>query len=101
MLELEVGGSRWGIAYLVADSRLSERDRRDLFINAIEMSLYDEDERKVGGEGYEYEGIIHTEGKKQLLGVFFGKRFDGEIDTNYGKSKLRFLIKEHINPNLN
>ena len=90
---------RWGIAFLVADARLTDDDRLHLLVSAISMYLNKEEERKLCT--INLEGILYNTGKRALLGSFAGQRFEAELETNAEKSYPRFLITEHIDARLN
>ena len=61
---------------------MSNEEMAELMTQAVEMYLYDEDERNVSGSGY--DGKLCTERKYELIGSFGGQRFDLDLDTAYG-----------------
>jgi len=64
------------------------------------MYLAKEKSKSVKGDSY--EGHIETEGEHQLVAPgFSGQKFSAILDTNHGRTRLEFLVAEHINPNLN
>ena len=71
---------------------LSEEDMRELMTIAVEMYLQDEDERKIVRT--EYEGMIRTDRKYEVLGHFGGQRFDIELETVSGRDSASFLVNE-------
>ena len=64
----------------------------ELMIQATEMYLNGEEERKVKSQSF--EGKLCTERRYELLGEFGGQRFDAELETAHGKDKATFLVNE-------
>ena len=85
-------GFRWGITFLTTSTAISEESREELFYHATGMYLRKEGEREVK-EG-DYEGMVSTIWKYDVLGSFAGVRFDADLETEKGKIKLRFLVSE-------
>src|SRR3989338_6627648 len=85
-------GFRWGITFLTTSTAISEESREDLVYHATGMYLRKEGEREV--KGGDYEGIVSTVWKYDVLGSFAGVRFDAELQTEEGKAHLRFLVSE-------
>ncbi len=81
---------RWGITYLLPDTKLSIEQNRYILNQATEMHYKGEEERKITLQ--DMEGIIHTEGKFQTLGVYGGQHFRAEVETENGKSNIAFLV---------
>ena len=71
---------------------LSEEDMPELMTIAVEMYLQDEDERKIVRS--EFEGMIRTDRKYEVLGHFGGQRFDIELETVFGRDSASFLVNE-------
>jgi len=92
-------GTRWGFAFLKTDSRLNQEERDYLFAEAIKCYLDEQKTRKVKGE--RFEGKIYNRKKMGCFGSFSGYRFSAEIDANFGRVKLEFLVTEYINPSWN
>ena len=90
---------RWGYTFLVTDSRLSEKSRLELIMKATTMYLFHQKKEKVRGDNY--EGVLRSLEKYRLLGTFGGYHFEAELDTDYGKSRLSFLVAEHLCPEMN
>ncbi len=90
---------RWGITFLVTDSRFSEEERDALMIKAITMYLAGQKKGRIKTEVY--EGEISSNGEYQMLGSFGGQRFRAVLDTDHGKSRLEFLVTEKIREELN
>ena len=65
---------------------------RELMTIAVEMYLQDEDARKIVRT--EYEGMIRTDRKYEVLGHFGGQRFDIELETVSGRDSASFLVNE-------
>jgi hypothetical protein len=85
-------GYRWGYTFLLTDSGLSEKERMGLVMQATEMYLSGERERRLKEENF--EGVLYTERKFDVLGSFAGQRFEADLDSNYGNTHLRFLVNE-------
>ena len=90
---------RWGITFLEADMTVSFEDKAHLIFQATEMYLCEQPERDVATDTL--EGRIWTKGDYQLLGSFGGVQYRAEVETERGKSKIRFLVCEKIRANLN
>jgi len=90
---------RWGITFLQTDTGLSFEDRGRLLYHATEMYLEQESERKVKGDAF--EGVLHDTGKHRHTGAFYGEEFEAELDTDHGKSIVRFLVTERVNGRFN
>ncbi|MBM3943617.1 MAG: hypothetical protein FJ316_12040 [SAR202 cluster bacterium] len=89
---LEHLGVRWGYVFLRTASRISNEELRDLMVQAVEMYLNGEEERKVRGDSF--EGRLHTQQRYEVLGEFGGQRFDADLDTAYGRDTAAFLVNE-------
>ena len=89
---LEHLGMRWGYTFLRTASKLPHEDVTNLMLQATEMYLLGEEERKVVTSNY--EARLYTEKRYELLGHFGGQRFDADLDTIYGKDSLTFLVNE-------
>ena len=61
-------------------------------LQAVEMYLAGENERKV--KGPEYDGRLYTEQRYELLGTMGGQRFDADLDTSRGRDHASFLVNE-------
>ena len=92
MFDLNYKGVVWGYAFLRGDSRTNLGEKERLLLEAIDMYYLDEEKRYVQGDSY--EGVVTTERKWGLIGSFGGQVFDAEVDTNSGRSHLRFLVQD-------
>lgn len=92
MSELEVDGLRWGYTYLQTDHHLEQQDRISLLTLATLMYLRGVDEKRVKTKNY--EGKLTKTKSFTMLGCFSGPEFRADIETNKGKSKLRFIVSE-------
>ena len=89
---LEHKGIRWGYVFLKASSYLNTKEFHELMLQAVEMYLAGENERKV--KGPEYDGRLYTEQRYELLGTMGGQRFDADLDTSRGRDHASFLVNE-------
>lgn len=83
---------RWGYTFLLSTPKLSAEEKFDLIRQATEMYLAGEEKRTVKTD--EYDGVLYTERRFEVMGNFSGVRFDAELQTNDDKLKLRFLVSE-------
>ncbi|MSQ05926.1 MAG: hypothetical protein EXR54_03085 [Dehalococcoidia bacterium] len=89
---LEHLGIRWGYVFLRSTSHVSMDELRALMLQAVEMYLNGEEQRKVHGDAF--DGRLSTEQKYELLGEFGGQRFDADLETPYGHDQASFLVSE-------
>ncbi len=89
---MEHRGIRWGYVFLRASSYLKPDEFNDLMVQAVEMYLGGESERKVKQDNF--EGRLITEGRYELMGSLGGQRFDAELETVYGHDQATFLVNE-------
>lgn len=89
---LEHLGIRWGYVFLQAASHIDTEDIYELMVQAVEMYLAGEDERKIERPGF--EGRLFTERRYEVIGELGGQRFDVELETTYGSDKASFLVSE-------
>ena len=89
---LEHLGIRWGYVFLRAATYIGTEEVQDLMVQAVEMYLAGEEERKIGTSGY--EGRLFTERRYEIIGDLGGQRFDVELETPYGRDKAAFLVSE-------
>ena len=89
---LEHMGARWGYVFLRSSNHLNHEESNDLMLQAVEMYLAGESERKVKHESF--EGRLLTEGRYELMGGLGGQRFDAELETVYGRDQATFLVNE-------
>jgi hypothetical protein len=89
---LEHKGLRWGYVFLKASSYLDTEEFQELMVQAVEMYLAGENERKV--KGTEYDGRLYTEQRYELIGTMGGQRFDADLDTSRGRDHASFLVNE-------
>jgi hypothetical protein len=89
---LEHLGIRWGYTFLRTASHIPHEEMIDLMVQATEMYLNGEEERRVRGQNF--EGKLYTERRYELLGQFGGQRFDAELETAYGRDQATFLVNE-------
>lgn len=94
--EIVFKGEIWNYVFLIGNPKLSDEDREDIFINTVEMYYKKQLKRKIKGKNY--EGIITTDGKKELLVNFYGQHFDANLETNKGRVKISALVAKAINP---
>ena len=85
-------GIRWGYTFLRTASHVTREEITDLMLQATEMYLTGQEERKVKSPNF--EGKLYTERRYELIGEFGGQRFDAELDTAYGKDSAVFLVSE-------
>ena len=84
--------NRWGITFLVADSRLGNLEKDYLLVKATTMYLRNENDKEVKTDSI--EGKLFTKGDYCSLGSFDGQRFDAELETEHGRVNVRFLVSE-------
>ncbi len=84
----------WGYAFLIANSRLYEKERQSVLRSAVDMFRENTLERKVRGQTF--EGIISSKGEYKLLGSFGGQEFNAHLETDRGKIYISFLISEKL-----
>lgn len=89
---LEHMGIRWGYVFLRTSSHLANEEMSSLMMEATEMYLLGEEERKVKSD--QFEGRLYTERRYEILGEFGGQRFDADLDTIYGTDKAAFIVNE-------
>ena len=89
---LEHMGLRWGYVFLRTSSHLANEEMSSLMMEATEMYLLGEEERKVKSD--QFEGRLYTERRYEILGEFGGQRFDADLDTIYGTDKAAFIVNE-------
>ncbi len=89
---LEHMGFRWGYVFLRAASHLDADGLHELMVQAVEMFLAGEEERKVKGGGF--EGTLRTEMRYEIIGALGGQRFDADLETAYGRDTATFLVSE-------
>lgn len=89
---LEHQGLRWGYVFLRTAAHLTNEELRGLMLEATEMYLSGEEERKVKTDSF--EGRLYTEKRYELLGEFGGQRFDAELETIYGGDQATFIVNE-------
>lgn len=85
-------GIRWGYVFLRSANYLSSEEFNGLMVQAVEMYLAGENERRVKQDGY--EGRLFTEGRYEVMGGLGGQRFDAELETVYGRDQATFLVNE-------
>lgn len=103
----EIEGELWGIAFLRADSRLSEEERTQLVLGAARMYIKDADSMPIRGDTF--EGRMKTNGKHYVMGSFRGRAYDAEIDIETasegeerrGTAKVGILLNRVLDPTLN
>lgn len=79
-------------AFLKGSPIISETDRRRLVDAAVEMFYGNVNELDVGGENY--EGRLVNTRKYGMLGEFGGWQFEAELETDSGRTYIKFLIRE-------
>ncbi len=89
---LEHLGIRWGYVFLRSSNYLGSEEINNLMVQAVEMYLAGESERKVKQDSY--EGRLLTEGRYEVMGGLGGQRFDAELETVYGSDQATFLVNE-------
>lgn len=89
---LERQGLRWGYTFLRTASHLNQEELTNLMIEATEMCLSGEEERKLKSDNF--EGKIWTMYRYEVLGNFGGQRFDAELETIHGRDTATFLVSE-------
>jgi len=92
-------GWRWGVtgsAFLDTDSRMSCEDRTNLVAEATILYLTEQNEKRLDSENY--EGELYYTGKHERLESISGPCYVAELDTNFGKAKLKFIVDERTIP---
>ena len=90
---------RWGIAFLVADAKLTFGQRQYIVDSAAQMLGVGEESRDISLKIYrnpelDLEGRITTKGESGVLGSFVGIKYAAEIETHKGEVKIVFLMSE-------
>src|SRR3989338_10170821 len=90
---------RWGIAFLTADSRLTEEQRIYLVNKAVSMYFQDEETSDVhinlkDRDDLCLEGRIITRGETGVIESFVGIIYTAEVDIAKGRVKVSFLLSE-------
>ncbi len=99
MRTLEYEGSLYELLFLDTDSALTDGDRIGICMSAVKMNHDKKARSKIRGDNY--EGIMRTDGKFYMLGVWGGTKYDTRIETNHGKRDLSVLLIKRINASLN
>ena|SRR3989344_6151726 len=99
MLIFEIEEKEWEIVFLKIEPSISLEDRLKLCYNSASMYMKKEEKRNVKGE--KFEGVLRTDGKYHNLGIYGGREYIAQIETNSGKKELSFLVAERINETLN
>ena len=97
--ELIETGWRWGVtgcAFLETDTRMGCEDRIELITEATLMYLNEQEERDLSSDNF--EGILYYAGKHERLESISGPCYIAELDTDYGKAKLKFIVDEKTIP---
>jgi hypothetical protein len=89
----------WQYVFADTDSRLDNNTRIDIVKHSIDMYLDNKKQKKIKGENY--EAFVSCNGKYYTMGCFGGREYKVRADTEFGKTKLSFLIAEVINSSLN
>ena len=89
---MEHMGVRWGYVFLRSSNYLNHEESNELMVQAVEMHLKGESERKVKHDSF--EGRLLTEGRYEVMGGLGGQRFDAELETVYGRDQATFLVNE-------
>jgi hypothetical protein len=79
-----------------SDKILSRRQKANLISEALDMFGSRESEREIKTDSL--EGRVRTNGKYYVLGSFAGQHYEAEVETDWGKAKLSFLVKEYVDP---
>ena len=85
-------GIRWGYVFLRSANYLNPEEFHELMVQAVEMYLEGESERKVKRDSF--DGRLFTEGRYEVMGGLGGQRFDADLDTVYGRDQATFLVNE-------
>ncbi len=85
-------GIRWGYVFLRSANYLNSDEFHALMVQAVEMYLAGESERKVKRDNF--EGRLFTESRYEVMGGLGGQRFDAELETVYGRDRATFLVNE-------
>lgn len=88
-----------GVVFLRTDMRLSSEERSAVVLVAINM--FYEHLRKTKITTATYEGIVKDTGRYYTLGIFGGRHFCAELETDHGHSRLEMLVAEPTDPSLN
>lgn len=90
----------WKYIFLDFQMEIKMDDRVAVADNCIEMFLKDERERQI--DTGTCAAILKTENKHSLVGQFYGKIYNAEIENDLGKFKMVILCcKNPDNPNFN
>ena len=71
---------------------LTDDVRSALFRAACE--LYQKQQRETKLKTDDFEGAVQTAGERSSLGGFYGILFNAEIETNLGKTTVRYIVSE-------
>ncbi len=85
-------GIRWGYVFLRSANYLNSEEFQELMVQAVEMYLGGESERKVKHDSF--DGLLFTEGRYEVMGGLGGQRFDADLETIYGRDQATFLVNE-------
>lgn len=89
----EYAGGRYGLAFLLTDSRLSDEEKDYLFGSAIKLYLTDKKNTKIKTDTL--EGRVHRSKLFTMLGNFSGPQYEAEVDSkDVGTVKLSFIVSE-------
>lgn len=90
----EYAGIRWGIAFLLSDSRLSGEEQEVLFRKAIMLDLEGKKSSRVRTETLEGK-VYRSKGFVMVGSYLSGVQYDAEVDSaEHGSMKLRFVVSE-------
>ncbi|MBS3902859.1 MAG: hypothetical protein KGZ30_00575 [Anaplasmataceae bacterium] len=77
--------------------RLTDEMRDAILRIALEMAQKGQWRRRFRRGGI-CEGLITTEGKTSGVGYFFGVVYEAEVESDFGTTKIRFLVDTDFGP---
>ena len=90
---------RWRFAYLLTDTRLTIEQRDTVALEAIKMYHARGKKREIKGDTY--EGEVRDTGKSGVMGTYCGQVFEAELETDFGKANIRFIVMAPQRADLN
>lgn len=88
---IEVGGVRYGYAFIQLENLLSVRIMEEVVSNMIDMNYDEEDERRLTRS--DYMAKITANGHKEI-GLISGNAFTADVEWTKGRSKLSIIVMD-------
>ena len=82
-------GKVYDLVFLNTDSALSNNDRLEVCIGAIELEHNDKDHKRIKGEGF--EGEVRRTGQSSFS-CFYGNTYEAKLDTDHGQRNVDMMI---------